>query len=151
VAGLETKRWFRIEDLSNEDPYSNGSYDRTTAHGQRIATTLRPELILSYYKSPKSKEKSGWIFLSDVSSVSEDAASHYMILVHPSRTYRLRALGRNQHDVWLDTLCALCNKEENHVSEDEVCFAFGEKLGIKNMIHIHHYLLEYCSDEPSRS
>ena len=104
MAGLENKRWFEIEEVSQDEPYS---IDADSGLNEQPL-----EYILSYYNSPKSKEKSGWIFLSDVTNVTEDAACHYIILAHPSRTFRLRAIDRNEHEKWFDTFCQLCNQNQ---------------------------------------
>ncbi len=90
----------------------------------------RGELALCYYKTPSSKEKSGWIFLSDVTSVTEENGEgdegsssgmsnvastglgngyKWIHVCHPSRTYKLRCEDWNEQNLWMKTLRQICH------------------------------------------
>lgn len=59
------------------------------------------ELILSYYKQP-SEKRCGWIFLSDVEAVHEESAiERWITIIHPARTFRVRAPDHHQVSVYV--------------------------------------------------
>ena len=84
--------------------------DGATSHSAVPNSPLSPfpDLALCYYKSSTSRERSGWIFLSDVISVGTDPVDRWVEVRHPSRTYRLRASDKAVQRRWLDALRALC-------------------------------------------
>lgn len=90
--GDTNKRWFEIESSS------------TTKH----------EIILSYYKRPpslstaaKNASRRGFIFISDIKKVEEDAVCQWITIYHPRRTFRLQALDRKDHRKWFEELSRL--------------------------------------------
>ena len=98
--GDTNKRWFEIESSS------------TTKH----------EIILSYYKKPpplstaaKNASRRGFIFVSDIRKVEEDAVCQWITIYHPRRTFRLQALDRKDHRKWFEELSRLV--QENSVAE----------------------------------
>ena len=93
--GDTNKRWFEIESSS------------TTKH----------EIILSYYKRPaplstatKNASRRGFIFISDIKRVEEDAVCQWITIYHPRRTFRLQALDRKDHRKWFEELSRLVKK-----------------------------------------
>ena len=90
--GDTNKRWFEIERSSSTD-----------------------ELILCYYKSPPYSEaarrdnRRGWIFISEISGVEQDAVCQWITISHPTRTFRLRAMDRPDHNKWFQELSDLCS------------------------------------------
>lgn len=90
--GDTNKRWFEIES----------------------SITTKHEIILSYYKRPpplstaeKNASRRGFIFISDVRKVEEDAVSQWITIYHPRRTFRLQALDRKDHRKWFEELSHL--------------------------------------------
>ena len=101
------------------------------------------ELALCYYKSPSSREKSGWIFLSDVTDVVEKYGEgrtekdqdrdksgisydsifgngfKWIHVCHPRRTYKLRSDDVNEYNLWTKTLRQICQIGELHHSQEE--------------------------------
>lgn len=103
------------------------------------------ELALCYYKSPSSREKSGWIFLSDVTNVVEkydegtsstgkdpdrekSGISYDSIygngfkwihVCHPSRTYKLLSEDVNEYNLWFKTLRQICQIGESNQCHEE--------------------------------
>lgn len=93
--GDTNKRWFEIESSS------------TTKH----------ELILSYYKKPpplspraKNANRRGFIFISDIQKVEEDAVCQWITISHPRRTFCLQALDRKDHRKWFGELSRLADE-----------------------------------------
>mmetsp|Transcript_21427 Transcript_21427/g.61421 ORF Transcript_21427/g.61421 Transcript_21427/m.61421 type:complete len:350 (-) Transcript_21427:2028-3077(-) len=102
--GDTNKRWFEIESSA------------TTNH----------DLILSYYKQPppqssaaKNARRRGWIFISDVVKVEEDAVCQWITISHPRRTFRLQALDRKDHRKWYEELSRLVQENGEKAAEDD--------------------------------
>ena len=80
------KRWFTVQ-------YSDNTEDR--------------ELALCYFKTDRTTEPRGWLFLRDVKEISEEAAEDgntVMVIDHPSRTMRLYAASPGQTKHWIKRL-----------------------------------------------
>ena len=95
--GDTNKRWFEIESSS----------------------TTKDELILSYYKRPpplpsaaKNASRRGFIFVSDIQKVEEDAVCKWITISHPRRTFRLQALDRKDHRKWFEELSRLVKEND---------------------------------------
>ncbi len=124
--------------LSHHHQSSSASNDSTDAdsddQNSSNGVTKKPvELTLSYYKSPSSRDRSGWIFLSDVTNVSEkiDGSNRKWIQVsHPKRTFKFRGLDQREHDLWMKTLCQLCNLK---VNKEESGSGSDDALGITSV------------------
>eukprot|EP00804_Cyclotella_cryptica_P013894 CCRYP_002428-RD/>CCRYP_002428-RD protein AED:0.18 eAED:0.18 QI:3520/1/1/1/0.33/0.23/13/3923/429 len=85
------RRWFAIEDIANP------------------IDTEKSELALCYYKrSSENEDRCGWMFLNDVLSLSQDAASKWITIEHPSRVLRIQSPTPAQHRVWFSTLSKCC-------------------------------------------
>ena len=102
--GDTNKRWFEIESSA------------TTKH----------ESILSYYKQPpplqsaaKNARRRGWIFISDIQKVEEDAVCQWITTSHPRRTFRLQALDRKDHRKWFDELSHLVQEIDQNATKAE--------------------------------
>ena len=102
--GDTNKRWFEIESSA------------TTKH----------ESILSYYKQPpplqsaaKNARRRGWIFISDIQKVEEDAVCQWITISHPRRTFRLQALDRKDHRKWFDELSCLVQENDQNATKAE--------------------------------
>lgn len=102
--GDTNKRWFEIESSA------------TTKH----------ESILSYYKQPpplqsaaKNTRRRGWIFISDIQKVEEDAVCQWITISHPRRTFRLQALDRKDHRNWFDELSHLVQENDQNATKAE--------------------------------
>lgn len=100
--GDTNKRWFEIESSA------------TTKH----------ESILSYYKQPpplqsaaKNARRRGWIFISDIQKVEEDAVCQWITISHPRRTFRLQALDRKDHRKWFDELSHLVQENDQNATK----------------------------------
>lgn len=100
--GDTNKRWFEIESSA------------TTKH----------ESILSYYKQPpplqsaaKNARRRGWIFVSDIQKVEEDAVCQWITISHPRRTFRLQALDRKDHRKWFDELSHLVQENDQNATK----------------------------------
>ncbi|KAG5179510.1 hypothetical protein JKP88DRAFT_247330 [Tribonema minus] len=89
-AGDSNKRWFQVVQLEPGE----------AAAGER-------ELALCYSHSPDDKDFKGWVYLKDVSEISE-IGSDFMIISSPARTLRLAAQTRAEHRLWITALCRLC-------------------------------------------
>lgn len=84
------RRWFRIQLTES------GSGDD-------------PEVTLCYYKTSESKEPRGWVFLRDVTSIHEETVdgSPVLVIVHPSRTMKLKASSNFSTLSWISKLKGL--------------------------------------------
>eukprot|EP00611_Tribonema_gayanum_P028838 TRINITY_DN7535_c0_g1_i1.p1 TRINITY_DN7535_c0_g1~~TRINITY_DN7535_c0_g1_i1.p1 ORF type:complete len:765 (-),score=132.23 TRINITY_DN7535_c0_g1_i1:198-2492(-) len=90
IGGDSNKRWFQVVQLEPGE----------AAAGER-------ELALCYSHSPDDKDFKGWVYLKDVSEISE-IGSDFMIISSPARTLRLAAQTRAEHRLWITALCRLC-------------------------------------------
>ncbi|ETW03429.1 hypothetical protein H310_04893 [Aphanomyces invadans] len=86
--GTSNKRWFKV----------NVATDDNASHIQR--------LTLSYFKSKKATEVRGWIYLEDVTEISNKA--DVIEIVSPTRTLRLKGETVAEHRMWLESLRQLC-------------------------------------------
>lgn len=82
----DNRRWFKIQRLE-------GTED---------------ELALCYFASNKSSDVKGWIFLNDISEISEDKSC--ITVVSPARTMTVEAQTIGEHRLWLKALVQLCPK-----------------------------------------
>ena len=71
------------------------------------------EWALCYYKTDTSKEKNGWLFLADVKSVYQDKIEQWITVVHPSKTYKLRAPSHVEHKKWFDIISKYSKPKTN--------------------------------------
>mmetsp|Transcript_20975 Transcript_20975/g.43876 ORF Transcript_20975/g.43876 Transcript_20975/m.43876 type:complete len:559 (+) Transcript_20975:79-1755(+) len=104
------RRWFAIERIP-----ING----VNAESKSTGNATTHELALCYYRksSVPNNERSGWIFLSDVISISQDVADRWITIEHPTRTLRIQSPAAAQHRVWFSTLSKCCRnawKESTH-------------------------------------
>lgn len=93
--GTTNSRWFTVEKAACIAGGSSKGSDG--------------ELAMCYYKSQTSSEPCGWIFLSDIEAVKQDPISCWLTICHPSRTYRIQAPERHQHQRWFSALSILCS------------------------------------------
>ena len=89
LAGGANKRWFNVRELQSS-----------------WGPELPAELALCYYKSQREKEPDGWIYLKDVTKISDD--EKVFTLASPARTMTLEAQTRAEHRLWLQGLVHLC-------------------------------------------
>mmetsp|Transcript_29020 Transcript_29020/g.53936 ORF Transcript_29020/g.53936 Transcript_29020/m.53936 type:complete len:549 (+) Transcript_29020:155-1801(+) len=80
----DVRRWFKIQRLE-------GTED---------------ELALCYFSSNKSKDVKGWIFLSDITELSEEKSS--LTVVSPARTLTVGTQTIGEHRLWITALVKLC-------------------------------------------
>ena len=64
------------------------------------------ELALCYYKNITDPEVRGWIYLKDVTEISEHQDT--IVLTSVARTLHLYAETRAQHNEWMTGLVKLC-------------------------------------------
>lgn len=91
ISSSSNRRWFTIEELSNE-------------------------VALCYYKRPNDEEKGGFIFLSDVIAISQDLETNFITIHHPSRILRIQSPTPAQHRVWFSTLSKCCTNLSKEVA-----------------------------------
>ncbi len=123
MGGNVNRRWFAIEPLPRDESADSDNNDNLN----QFDIKLKEELVLCYYKTASSKDKSGWIFLSDVTSVTDkvedngNAPISWIHVCHPSRTFKLRGESPIDHSLWLTTLKQVCNlqTEENVPVDNE--------------------------------
>lgn len=72
--------------------------------------------MLCYFKRPSDCERSGWMFLSDVVALSQDSATNYITIEHPSRILRIQSPTPAQHRVWFSTLSKCCTNVRKDVA-----------------------------------
>lgn len=70
------RRWFTIERAPK--PGDDGSSD---------------ELLLCYYKlsSAEIEQRCGWVFLNDITSLSQDLPNRWITIEHPTRVIRIQS------------------------------------------------------------
>lgn len=111
------RRWFTIEHIPSNDGSSASNDNDDGEH--------KIELALCYYKrNNDDKERSGWLFLSDVLSLAQDLPGRWIILEHPTRILRIQSPTPAQHRVWYSTLTKSCKnvrKEVASPSPTKVC------------------------------
>ena len=113
---IAIKRGWLYKEKSNATPFG-GNTNRRWFEIER--SSQNDELLLAYYHQPPSPDeegvprmsKGGWIFLSDVQSVSEDAIGHWIEIRHPTRTFRVKTDSRADHNSWFQALAELCNPD----------------------------------------
>ncbi len=64
------------------------------------------ELALCYFKSPKDRDPKGWIYLRDITEISDDRAS--FTLISTSRMMTLEAGTNLETKLWLQGIIRLC-------------------------------------------
>lgn len=103
LPGTSNRRWFTIERIPNNN---NENQDPSE------------ELALCYYKrsSPDKETRSGWLFLNDVLSLSQDIPNRWMTIEHPTRIMRLQSPTPAQHRVWFSTLSKCCKSMRKDVT-----------------------------------
>ena len=99
------KRWFNIREV-------RGSW------GPELGVAAC-ELALCYYKTQRTKEPDGWIYLKDVVEIFDDEKC-FTIKAH-SRTMTLEGLTHADHRQWLQGLVLLCtNADSSGVSSPNI-------------------------------
>ena len=81
----DTRRWFQVKELRCSD---------------------RVEITLCYFKSPYETEARGWIYLNDVTQISEDGRS--IKIVSFARTITVEAKSRAEHNFWFEGISKFC-------------------------------------------
>jgi hypothetical protein len=99
LAGGSNRRWFTIENITSP-------VDKD-----------KSELALCYYKrSSENEERCGGMFLNDILSLTQDAATKWITIEHPSRVLRIQSPTPAQHRVWFSTLSKCCKIARKAVS-----------------------------------
>ena len=136
LGNSSNKRWFTIESIQGEEySFSNCNHNyqdnhnpddddddsliiinsNTNNHRTNIHHLVNEELALCYYKTPSSKDRSGWVFLSDVTNIREEFeqvgtnTNSWIQVIHPMRVFKLRGINHRDHLLWLTTLREICN------------------------------------------
>jgi hypothetical protein len=99
IAGTN-RRWFTLEQV-------------------KIANKEQTELALCYYKRKDEEEKCGWLFVADVVSITQDAATKWITIEHPSRILRIQSPTPAQHRVWFSTLSKCCTNVRKEIVSPE--------------------------------
>ena len=81
----DTRRWFQVKELRCSD---------------------RVEITLCYFKSPNETEARGWIYLNDVTQLSEDGRN--IKIVSFARTITVEAKSRAEHKYWFEGISSFC-------------------------------------------
>ena len=104
MGGDSNLRWFTIEAV-----HCDKSKSRSNHHENRaIDQEEKEELALCYYKTSTSRDRNGWFFLADVTSLNQDETGKWITIVHPTRTYKLKAPNHKEHLKWFTTLFEYC-------------------------------------------
>jgi len=92
------RRWFTIENIVSS------------------STNKNSELALCYYKRSSDQESSGWMFLNDVLSITQDAGTRWITIEHPSRILRIQSPTPAQHRVWFSALSKSCSNVQKEIT-----------------------------------
>ena len=100
-----------LEDYKNKIfRYSGSEYNKRWFKIIEMKGFEEIELAIAYYGSHNDKEPKGWIYLKDVSTISDD--TEVFTLVSPQRKLELEALSKAEHKLWLQGLVNLCHKAD---------------------------------------
>lgn len=90
----DNKRWFKV------------TYISTAPVGSSDVASDDLELALVYFKSPKDNSPRGYIYLTDIKSISDDEKC--FTITSSSKVMILEASSRAEHRLWLQGLVDLC-------------------------------------------
>lgn len=81
---------------------------------------------MCYFKARNEKDARGWIFLKDISHISDDKSTFTLVSV--ARTMVLEALTRAEHKLWLQAIVDICpNANTSQISCEfinDLCYSF---------------------------
>lgn len=135
LGNSSNRRWFTIESIQGGEPSFTNHNNYQDTHNPdhdslnnrtNTAHAVNDELALCYYKTPSSKDRSGWVFLSDVTNIREEleqvgnSTYNWIQVIHPTRVFKLRGIDHRDHISWLTTLHQVCNcgADEDDIEED---------------------------------
>lgn len=124
----DTKRWFQVKELKNEN---------------------RIEITLCYFKSQHEEEAKGWIYLKDVTELTDDGKT--ITIVSAARSITIEANSRAEHKFWLEGIAHLCPAADKSglmsmffigVYQHCICINIYIGLFIRKCIFIHLLLFK---------
>ncbi|KAL7439341.1 hypothetical protein ACHAXH_006689, partial [Discostella pseudostelligera] len=106
------RRWFTIERAPKSG--DDGSSD---------------ELLLCYYKlsSAELGQCCGWLFLNDITSLTQDLPNRWITIEHPTRVIRIQSPTPAQHRVWFYTLSKCCKNAKKYAASPPSLSATGDR------------------------